>query len=144
MFYQLEIFNEVPQTTVTDTQSANDENIVPLDEDEEEQRRLENIDNSYIPFNPSNSNENITKSLDIEQLEYMQRLMNNRTALISDEQAETYQDLWSNSISRENRQDLYRYWLSKYAHLLAGSNVFTFRKLHRNTFTFNRRMVLFK
>jgi len=98
----------------------NDENLINLEEDEEELRRLENIDNSFIPFTISNQTNEKYKQVDTEQLEYMQRLLNNKTALLSDDIVKNFKDLWSKSIDKEQRQALYRYWLSKYVQLLIG------------------------
>jgi hypothetical protein len=50
----------------------------------------------------------------------MQRLLNNKTALLSDDIVKNFKDLWSKSIDKEQRQALYRYWLSKYVQLLIG------------------------
>jgi hypothetical protein len=91
-----------------------------LEEDEEELRRLENIDNSYIPFTIPNQTNEKEKSIDTEQLEYMQRLLNNRTSLLSDDMVKNFTDLWSKAIDKEQRQALYRYWLGKYVQLLTG------------------------
>lgn len=60
------------------------------------------------------------KPVNIERLEYMQRLLNNKTAFLSDDVVEKIHDLWSESIGREQRQALYRYWLGKYVQLLKG------------------------
>ncbi len=106
--------------TSNDT-NTKDDNQVNLEEDEEELRRLENIENSYIPFTMSNqNNEKEKEEINIEQLEYMQRLLNNKTTLLSDDIANNFKDLWSKSIDKEQRQALYRYWLGKYVQLLIG------------------------
>ena len=92
-----------------------------MEEDEEELRRLENIDNSYIPFTMSNQNNEKDKpQINTEQLEYMQRLLSNRTALLSEDAAKKFNDLWAKSIDKEQRQNLYRYWLCKYVQFLTG------------------------
>lgn len=67
--------------------------------------------------NPSNEK---TKAVDIEQLEYMQRLLRNTTAFLPDDAVSKIDDLWSKSINKEQRQTLYRYWLGKYIQLLIG------------------------
>jgi hypothetical protein len=117
--------NESILPTTNDT-NPNDENQVNLDEDEEELRRLDNIDNLYIPFTTNNqSNEKDKQQINKEQLEYMQRLLNNRTALLSDDQVKSFKDLWLNSIDKEQRQALYRYWLWKYIQYLTGNRRLT-------------------
>jgi hypothetical protein len=94
---------------------------VNLEEDEEEMRRLDNIDNSFIPFSMSNQiDEKRYQQIDTQQLEYMERLLNNRTAILSDDVVLSFKDLWAKSINKEQRQDLYRYWLSKYVQILTG------------------------
>jgi hypothetical protein len=106
--------------TSNDT-NTKDDNQVNLEDDEEELRRLENIENSYIPFTISNqNNEKEKEEINIEQLKYMQRLLNNKTTFLSDDVAKNFKDLWSKSIDKEQRQALYRYWLWKYVQLLIG------------------------
>jgi hypothetical protein len=109
-----------PILTTSNEPNTNDENPINLEEDEEEARRLENIDNLYIPFTIQNQNNEKDKSVNTEQLEYMQRLLNNKAALLSDDVVQTFTDLWSTSIDKEQRQTLYRYWLSKYVQVLTG------------------------
>jgi hypothetical protein len=109
-----------PIVPTSNEANVNDENPMNLEEDEEELRRLENIDNSYIPFTIPNQTNEKEKSIDTEQLEYMQRLLNNRTSLLSDDMVKNFTDLWSKAIDKEQRQALYRYWLGKYVQLLTG------------------------
>ena len=94
-----------------------------LDEDEDELRRLENIDKAYmhIPFTDSNlNNEKQKQQLNIKLLESMRCLLNNKTALLSDNVANSFKDLWSPSMNKDQRQALYRYWLFKYVRWLIG------------------------
>ncbi len=113
----IEILNDSIPTT-TNENNINDENLINLEEDEEESRRLENLDNSYIPFTMPNQTNEKNKSVNIEQLEYMQRLLNNRRTFLSDDIVKNIKDLWSKTIDKDQRQDLYRYWLGKYVQLL--------------------------
>lgn len=50
----------------------------------------------------------------------MRRLLDNSTALLSDDMVKNSKDLWSKSINKEQRQALYRYWLWKYVQLLTS------------------------
>ncbi|CAF4654475.1 unnamed protein product [Rotaria sp. Silwood1] len=115
-----EILNDpILTTTTSNNTNTIEENPVSLEEDEEELRRLENIDNVLIPFTiPNQTNEKEYQQINIEQLEYMQNLLNNRTAFLSDNEVKNITDLWSTSINKEQRQALYRYWLWKYVQLL--------------------------
>ncbi|CAM4789800.1 unnamed protein product [Rotaria magnacalcarata] len=118
------LLKEVLNDPILTTKPANntttsDENPVNLDENEEEMRRLENVDNSFIPFSMSNqTDEKQYQQIDTQQLEYMERLLNNRTVILSDDVVLSFKDLWAKSINKEQRQDLYRYWLLKYVQLL--------------------------
>ncbi|CAF3707173.1 unnamed protein product [Rotaria sordida] len=106
-------------TTTSNNTNIVDENPVNLEDDEEELRRLENVDNTYIPFTmPNQTNDKEYQKINIGQLEYMQHLLNNRTAFLSDNEIKNFKDLWSTSIDKEQRQALYRYWLRKYVQLL--------------------------
>lgn len=71
------------------------------------------------------------ENIDTEQLECMQRFINQPASLLSDNEAKVYQDLWSSSMNREKRQDLYRYWLCTYIQLLTG-----LESLFRTNFVF--------
>ncbi|CAF2813215.1 unnamed protein product [Rotaria sp. Silwood2] len=114
-----EILNDPILTTTSNNTNNVDENPVNLQEDEEELRRLENIDNVLIPFTiPNQTNEKEYQQINIEQLEYMQHLLNNRTAFLSDDEVKNLKELWSTSINKDQRQALYRYWLWKYVQLL--------------------------
>jgi hypothetical protein len=105
--------------TSSNETNVTEENAMNLVEDEEELRRLENIENSYIPFTVSSqTNEKEKQQINYEQLEYMQRLLNNRTALLSDDVVKNIKDVWS--LDKEQRQALYRYWLWKYIEMLIG------------------------
>jgi hypothetical protein len=118
-YFLLEILND-PIATITNEVNINDENPINLEEDEEELRRLENLDNSYIPFTVPNQTNERNKTVNIEQLGYIQRLLNNKTTILSDDIIQNIKDLWSNSINKEQRQSLYRYWLGKYIQHLIG------------------------
>ena len=120
IFSLKEILNDPISSATRQQPVTNDENAVNLEEDEEETRRLENVDNSYMPFNMPNPSNEKTKHIDIEQLEYMQRSLYNKAAFLSDDAVDKVNDLWSNSVDREQRQALYRYWLGKYVQLLTG------------------------
>lgn len=109
----------LPTTTTNQLNNNNEDNLANLEEDDEEIRRLENMEN-YIPFTMPNQTNEKYKQVDTEQLEYMQRLLNNRTALLSDDLVKNIKDLWSDSIDRDQRQNLYRYWLWKYVQVLIG------------------------
>jgi hypothetical protein len=50
----------------------------------------------------------------------MERLLNNKTVLLSDNVVTNIKDLWAKSIDKEQRQALYRYWLWKYIQSLTG------------------------
>jgi len=50
----------------------------------------------------------------------MERLLNNKTVLLSDNVVTNIKDLWAKSIDKEQRQGLYRYWLWKYIQSLTG------------------------
>ncbi len=115
----VEILND-PITTTSNEVNTNDENPINLEEDEEESRRLENLDNSYIPFTIPNQTNERNKTVNIEQLEYIQRLLNNKIGILSDDMVKNIKDLWSKSINKEQRQGLYRYWLGKYIQYLIG------------------------
>jgi len=80
---------------------------------------LDNIEN-YIPFKISNQTNEKDKQIDTEQLENMQRLLNSKTAILSDDIVKNFKDLWSKSIDKDQRQALYRYWLFKYVQLITG------------------------
>ncbi|CAF3489036.1 unnamed protein product [Adineta steineri] len=106
-------------TTTTNSTNMNEENQINIEDDEEETKRLDNVDHVAIPFKfPSQTNEKEKKQINTEQLEFMQRLLYNRTALLSDDAVNNITDLWSRSIGKEQRQALYRYWLCKYVQLL--------------------------
>ncbi len=62
----------------------------------------------------------------------MQRLLSNRTALLSEDAAKKFNDLWTNSIDREQRQNLYRYWLCKYVQFLTGVWLFFYKRSTEN------------
>lgn len=115
-----EILNDPISSTTRQQSMTNDENTANLEEDEEEARRLENVDNSFMPFNMPNPSNEKTKHVDIEQLEDMQKLLYNRSVFLSDDTVEKIKDLWSSSVDKEQRQALYRYWLGKYVQLLTG------------------------
>lgn len=74
----LEIINNpiVSPTTASNNTDAKDENTINLEDDEEEVRRLENVDPLVVPFTVPNQ-KNEKQNIDIEQLEYMRRLLNN-------------------------------------------------------------------
>lgn len=109
------------QTTENSTTNISEDGPINLEEDEEESRRLENIDNSFIPFlNTNQINPKKLEKIDLKQLEYMRYVLSNRSALPSDDEVKNIQDLWSTSIKKEQRQALYRYWLSKYYKQLTG------------------------
>ena len=118
-YFLVEILND-PLATTTNEANTNEENPTNLEEDEEEQRRLENLDNSYIPFTGANQMNDKKKPVNVEQLEHIRRIWSNRTAILSDDLAGDIKDVWSNSIKKEQRQGLYRYWVGKYVQKLIG------------------------
>ena len=99
-------------------------NPIALEDDEEEQRRLGNRDLPIIPMMSSNRN-NQKKQQELvsaEQIEHMQRLLNDRTSLFSDEQVNSMQNFWA--LNKIERQTLYRYWLRRYLQKLRGMSYF--------------------
>ncbi len=80
---------------------------------------MDNIDN-YIPFTVSNQTNEKERQINTEQLENMQRLLNSKTTILSDDVVKNFNDLWSKSIDKKQRQALYRHWLCKYVQLLTS------------------------
>ena len=118
----LEILND-PITTnkSSDKKASVDQDLVNIEDDDEELRRIQNRDNSSVPLTTTNVQSEIEKqNIKFEQIKKMQYLLKNKSSLSSNDEAMSYDDLWSPSLDKHHRQALYRYWLVKYTQLISG------------------------
>jgi hypothetical protein len=92
-----------------------------VEEDEEEERRLENVEQVFIPAHgwSQNNGKKGKQSVSAEQLDRLQRLLNNREAILAETEVQKVKDIWSTT--KQQRQSLYRYWLYRYVDHLRGT-----------------------
>lgn len=111
--------SSVANSPTTDPNNT-DQPLVNLEEDEEEERRLANIEQVFIPSSgwTQNNNKKGKQAVSAEQLERLQHLLNNREAILGEAEAQKMKDIWSTT--KQQRKALYRYWLYRYVENLKG------------------------
>ena len=109
----------VANSATTDPNNT-DQPLVNLEEDEEEERRLANIEQVFIPTSSwtQNNNKKGKQAVSAEQLERLRHLLNNRDAILPETEARKMKDIWSTT--KQQRKALYRYWLCRYVENLKG------------------------